>query len=322
MSFKFVFLHKKSGIIEEYARAMENAVPDLEVSFSSEREQQLSDLIEARGCYGTLEKELIASAKKLEWLAAPQAGPPRGYYFSELINSSIQVTNFRGIFNDHISSHIMAFVLCFSRGMHIFFPDQFQQKWTASGENSPAIHLPESTTVIVGIGGIGAATAQHCKHFGMEVIGVDPRVSSKPEGVDQLYEPKELDNLLPEADFIIVTAPQTPSMEGLFDKSMFDKMKDSAIFINIGRGSNVVLSDLNEALRNNSISGAALDVFEIEPLPQDHPLWTAPNFLMTPHMAAAGPYLTERRIKLMVENCRRFSNNEPLLNVVDKRNWF
>ena len=151
MSFKFVFLHKKSGIIEEYARAMKNAVPDLEVSFSSEREQQLSDLIEARGCYGTLDKELIASAKKLEWLAAPQAGPPRGYYFSELINSSIQVTNFRGIFNDHISSHIMAFVLCFSRGMHIFFPDQFQQKWTASGESSPAIHLPESTTVIVGI---------------------------------------------------------------------------------------------------------------------------------------------------------------------------
>ena len=322
MSFKFVFLGKKDGIIEKYATAMQEAVPGLEVYFASERDQQLVDITEASGCFGTLDKELLVPAKKLEWLAAPAAGPPRGYYFPELIESNIQVTNFRGIFNDHISSHIMAFLLCFSRGMHVFFADQFNQKWTNSGEKSPAVHLPESTALIVGVGGIGAATALHCKHFGMEVIGIDPRVSTEPEGIDRLRTPNELNDLLPEADFILVTAPQTPSTEGLFDKSTFSKMKESAFFINIGRGSNVVLSDLNEALRDGNISGAALDVFEIEPLPQDHPLWTAPNFLMTPHMAAAGPYLTERRIELMVNNCRRFSNNEPLVNVVDKANWF
>ena len=147
-------------------------------------------------------------------------------------------------------------------------------------------------------------------------------VATEPEGVDRLFRPNDLTNILPEADFIIVTAPQTPSTEGLFNKATFLKMKESAFFVNIGRGANVVLSDLDKALREKNIAGAALDVFEIEPLPQDHPLWTAPNFLMTPHMAAAGPYLTERRIELMRNNCRLFSKNEPLLNVVDKANWF
>ena len=322
MSFKFVFLGQEEGIIKKYANAMKEAVPGLEVCFSSERDHQRVELAEARGCFGTLDKDLLAHAKKLEWVAAPAAGPPRGYYFPELIKSNIQVTNFRGIFNDHISSHIMAFVLCFSRGMHAFFADQFSKKWNSGGEESPAVHLPESTALIVGVGGIGAATALHCKHFGMKVIGIDPRVSTEPEGVDRLFRPNDLTNILPEADFIIVTAPQTPSTEGLFNKATFLKMKESAFFVNIGRGANVVLSDLDKALQEKNIAGAALDVFEIEPLPQDHPLWTAPNFLMTPHMAAAGPYLTERRIELMRNNCRLFSKNEPLLNVVDKANWF
>ena len=99
-------------------------------------------------------------------------------------------------------------------------------------------------------------------------------------------------------------------------------MKETAFFINIGRGSNVALADLDQALRQGVIAGAALDVFETEPLPAEHPLWKAPNFLMTPHTAAAGPYLGQRRLDLMVENCRRFAAGDELVNVVDKANWF
>lgn len=99
-------------------------------------------------------------------------------------------------------------------------------------------------------------------------------------------------------------------------------MKSTAVLVNIGRGSNVKLDALADALFDGTIGGAALDVFEIEPLPPDHRLWTAPNFLMTPHMAAAGPYLNERRQELIAENCRRLRDGEDLLNIVDKANWF
>lgn len=322
MSFKFVFLAAANEQNRAYAEAMTKVVPELEVVYAAERSEQLAALSDARACFGTLDAELLGAAPQLEWLAAPAAGPPKGYYFEELVASSVQVTNFRGIFNDHISAHIMAFVLCFARGMHQYFRDQFEGEWRKGGEMRPATHLSEATALIVGIGGIGSATAVHCKQFGMRVVGVDPRVQTAPAGVDELRLPADLNSLLPQADFVILTAPQTPSTEGLFKADKFALMKETAFFINIGRGSNVALTDLDQALRQGGIAGAALDVFETEPLPPGHPLWTAPNFLMTPHTAAAGPYLGQRRLDLMVENCRRFAAGEELVNVVDKANWF
>ena len=322
MSFKFVFLCAENEQTRAYAEGMCGVVPGLEIVFAAERSAQLAALPGAQACFGTLDSELLAAADELGWLAAPAAGPPKGYYFDELIASDVEVTNFRGIFNDHISAHVMAFVLCFARGMHAYFRDQYDGQWRKGGEMRPATHLAESTALIIGVGGIGGATAVHCHHFGMRVIGVDPRVGEAPEGVDVLHRPDALSGLLPQADFVILTAPQTPSTEGMFTSSLFGQMKPSAFFINIGRGSNVALSDLDAALREGTIAGAALDVFETEPLPAGHPLWTAPNFLMTPHTAAAGPYLNQRRLDLMVDNSRRFAQGELLVNVVDKENWF
>ena len=102
----------------------------------------------------------------------------------------------------------------------------------------------------------------------------------------------------------------------------FRLMKNSAFFINIGRGMTVRLDDLVDALNSGEIAGAGLDVFEIEPLPADHPLWRAPNVLLTPHTAAHGPYLDDRRCEILQENCRRFAAGEPLMNVADKTLWF
>ncbi len=322
MSLKFVFLSPGNERTRSLAPAMAAAVPAMEIVHCEDRGQDLSALPGAQACYGTLDSELLAAAAKLQWLAAPAAGPPKGYYFPELIASEVVVTNFRGIFNDHISAHIMAFVLAFSRGMHRYFRDQFAGHWHQGGESSPSTHLPEATALIVGVGGIGAETARQCKNWGMATIGVDPRVESPPPGVDELYRPDALDQLLPRADFVLVTVPQTPHTEGLFTSARFARMKPSAYFINIGRGGNVSLADLDQTLRQGRIAGAGLDVFEEEPLPPQHPLWTAPNFLMTPHVAAAGPYLEERRRDLLVENCRRFARGDALVNVVDKGNWF
>jgi phosphoglycerate dehydrogenase-like enzyme len=140
--------------------------------------------------------------------------------------------------------------------------------------------------------------------------------------VAELHPPQALDALLPQADFVVLTVPHTPATGGFFDRARFRRMKPSAFFINIGRGKTVRLDDLAAALQSGEIAGAGLDVFETEPLPADHALWTMPGVIITPHTAGFGPHLNERRYDIILDNCRRFVAGKPLRNIVDKPNWF
>jgi phosphoglycerate dehydrogenase-like enzyme len=137
-----------------------------------------------------------------------------------------------------------------------------------------------------------------------------------------MYLPERLDELLPRADFVIMTIPHTPATEGLMNRERLCQMKQSGFLINIGRGMTVRLDDLVAALEVGEIAGAGLDVFEIEPVPEDHALWSAPNLLLTPHTAGFGPYLDDRRLDILLDNCRRFAKGETLRNIVDKTAWF
>jgi phosphoglycerate dehydrogenase-like enzyme len=282
----------------------------------------LREIADADAAFGTLTPQLIQRAHRLKWLQAPAIAPPAGYYFAELQAHPVVVTNFRGIFNEHIAAHIMAFVLAFARGLHRYVRLQLRHEWAPDPLDTGVVHLPESTALIVGVGGIGAETALNCAAFGMRVIGVDARRTDCPAGVSEMHPPDELDHLLPLADFVILTIPHTPETEGLMDAARFGRMKPTAFFINIGRGKTTRLSDLVHALQNGTIAGAGLDVFEEEPLPKDHPLWSAPNTLLTPHTAGFGPYLDDRRQEIIIDNAQRFVRNEPLRNVVDKALWF
>jgi phosphoglycerate dehydrogenase-like enzyme len=279
-------------------------------------------IVTAEAAFGTLPANLLAKARRLRWLQAPQAAPPAGYYYSELVSHPLTVTNFREIYNDHISAHIMAFVLAFARGLHMYIPQQLRREWKKPGEDKGVVPLPGATALIVGLGGIGAETARLLSAFGVRVLAVDARRTEKPEQVAELHPPEGLDRLLQQADFVILAVPHTPATEGFFNTTKFQLMKRSAFFINIGRGMTTKLDDLVAALRDGEIAGAALDVYEQEPLPAEHPLWGMPNVLLTPHMAGYGPHLNERRLQIIQDNCRAFANGEPLRNVVDKANWF
>jgi len=322
MSHKFVFLPPVFPTVAQWTAALMEAVDKIDVVVCDSREAALVALPQARAAFGTLDPELLSCAAKLKWLACPVAGPSPSFYFPELTASKVTVTNVRGIYNDHISVHIMAFVLAFARNMHVYSRDQFRGEWHGNSEGGEAIYLPQATALIIGVGGIGAETARHCAYFGMHVIGTDPRVDTAPEGVSEIYPAEALDDHIARADFVIMTAPQTPRMERMMDMTRMRRMKKTAVLINIGRGANVVLDDLADALNEGVIGGAALDVFEEEPLQPGHRLWSAPNFMMTPHVAAAGGFLEDRRRGLLVDNCRRFFAGEELLNVVDKANWF
>ncbi|HEU4370157.1 MAG TPA: D-2-hydroxyacid dehydrogenase [Methylomirabilota bacterium] len=317
-----VMLPPQTPTTREWAARLAAALPALDVVVTETEAEAARALDRAEAAFGTLPPALVRAAGKLRWLQAPQAAPPAGYYTPELIAHPVVVTNFREIYNDHIAAHIMAFVLAFARGLHYYVPRQLRSEWRPERLDTGVVHLPEATALIVGVGGIGAETARLAAAFGMHVMGVDARRREAPPGVRKLDGPDALDSLLPHADFVILTVPHTPATEGFMHRARFQRMKRTAFFINIGRGMTTRLDDLVAALRAGEIAGAGLDVFEQEPLPADHPLWTLPNVLITPHTAGHGPYLDDRRLEILLDNASRFLAGQPLRNVVDKTSWF
>ncbi len=306
-----------------WAARLAATMPELSVTVAEDERDAARAIGAADAAYGTMPDALLRAATKLRWLQAPQAAPPAGYYTAALVAHPVVVTNFREIYNDHIGAHIMAFVLAFARGFHTYLPQQLRREWTKEpGEDRGVVHLPDATALIVGVGGIGAEAARLCAAFGMQVLGIDARRREAPEGVRKLEGPDALDSLLPLADFVILTVPHTPETEGFMHRARFQRMKRTAFLINIGRGMTTRLDDLVAAVRAGEIAGAGLDVFEQEPLPADHPLWTMPGVLITPHTAGRGPHLDERRFAIIADNCRRFIAGQPLRNVVDKATWF
>ena len=317
-----LMLPPQTATTRAWAERVRTALPELSVVVAETEADATHVIGDADAAFGTMPDALLRQARRLRWLQAPQAAPPAGYYTPDLIAHPVVVTNFREIYNDHISAHIMAFVLAFARGLHYYLPRQARREWKKEPNDTGVIHLPDATALIVGVGGLGSETARLAAAFGMHVMGVDARRKDAPPGVRKLDGVDALDSLLPLADFVILTVPHTPETEGFMHRARFQRMKRGAFFINIGRGRTTRLDDLVAALRAGEIAGAALDVYEQEPLPADHPLWTTPGVLMTPHTAGYGPHLDERRLDVLLDNARRFLAGQPLRNVVDKAHWF
>lgn len=315
-------LPPQDGVTLGWAEDLGRDVPEAEVLVATDDDEASRLIASADAAYGTVTVALLARAGRLAWLQAPAAAPPAGYFFAELVEHPVVVTNLRGIYNDHVATHAMAFVLALARGLQHYLPAQAQGRWDPDRTAGGIIHLPEATMLVVGLGGIGTEVARMARAFGIKVLATDARVIEAPGDIDELRDPSRLDDLLPRADIVVLTVPHTPETEGLVDSRRLSLMKRTAVLINIGRGKTVRLDDLIAALHAGTIAGAGLDVFETEPLPSDHPLWTAPNVLLTPHTAVAGPYIEERRYGVLVENARRFAAGRELVNIVDKAQWF
>jgi phosphoglycerate dehydrogenase-like enzyme len=232
------------------------------------------------------------------------------------------VTNFRGIYNDHVATHAVAMLLSLARGFPVYMRQQTRGEWTRHLADEDILHLPESTVLVVGVGGIGAEIARLVAAFGARVIGIDPRRTDLPPGMAELHAPQALDRWLPQCDAVILTLPHTPESEGLIDARRLALMPPRSLLVNIGRGPTVKLGAVLAALRAQRLGGVALDVFEEEPLPPEHPLWREPRALLTPHVAVVGPYIPQRRLAILCENAQRFEAGRELVNVVDKALWY
>ena len=231
---------------EHWPQRLQEEIPDIDVHLCPTVGEAMEVIGDADAAFGDIVPELLERAENLRWIACPQAGPRAGYYHSSLIDSDVVVTNTREIYNDHISAHIMSLLLAFARGLQVYIPQQVAGVWQ---QGYPTIYLPEATVAIVGVGGIGGETARLCSEFGMTVLGVDPRLPAPTAGLAELHRPDNLLEVLPRADFVVVTVPETPETQGMFRAEQFRAMKNTGFFINIGRGATVILDDLVDALR-------------------------------------------------------------------------
>lgn len=322
MSFKLLLLPPfLSGPTDRLVRTLQESVPGLNVVVAETPEAGTDHLRDADAVYGFVPENMFGRAQKLRWIAGPMAGLGEDWFYPALVESDVVVTNVRGIYNEQLAAHIMAFILAFSHRFDRYFPQQTAKVWAHAGTN---MDLRAQTVFVLGLGGSGAETARLCHEFGMRVIGCDVRLQSPPPGVEEMVSLEDMPSRLGESDFVVVTVPETPATRGLFDRAMFSRMKRGAYLINIARGALVKLDALVEALQSGQLAGAGLDVLEVEPPPAEHPIWTLPGVLLTPHAAINGAEEDQqrRRVQILVDNCRRFSAGESLVNVVDKRSWF
>ncbi|MEX2115020.1 MAG: D-2-hydroxyacid dehydrogenase [Pirellulales bacterium] len=298
----------------------------------------LAAMPRADAFFGKLIPELLAAATKLRWVQSPTASLEH-YLFPALVEHPCVLTNMRGLYSDVIAEHVLGLMLCFTRHLHTYIRNQSAHRWAPVGgeETRPTFatgpgaltemdrahrSLGDLTLGLVGLGHIGSEIARRSDSFGMRVLAIDPVQTRPTAGVAALWPVERLDDLLGESDFVVVAAPHTPQTERLFGRRQFQKMKRDAVLINIGRGAIVVLDDLVAALQAGEIAGAALDVFETEPLPAVHPLWSLENVILTPHVAGQSPRIAERHLGVLLENIGQFVRGEALANVVDKRRWF
>ena len=296
------------------------------------------EIVDADAFFGKITPDLLRRATRLRWVQSPTASLEH-YLFPELIAHPCLLSNMRGLFSDVIADHVMGYVLCFARNLHRYLRQQQMRHWEPCGGEAARsdfvsgpgvvnaidrghLHLADCTLGVVGVGAIGAEVARRAQAFQMRVLGIDAIRSSAPGVLEEIWTPDRLPDLLKSSDFVVIAAPHTPETFKMFRREQFEQMRKTAYLINIGRGVIVDLADLTAALQCGQIAGAALDVFEVEPLPQDHPLWEMDNVLITPHVAGTSPRIAERHTATLLENIRRFVADQPPLTLVDKTRWF
>ncbi len=260
---------------------------------------------------------------KLSWVQNYFVGVDRCAHNQKLMNDKVLLTNTSAIPGPGMAEHTIAMMLILTRKMHVFYSQQQQQLWRRLGPPaSQVMEVGGKTMLVVGLGGIGRQIAKRAHGLGMTVKGIRNSSRKGPDYVEYVGLPDELPKLAAEADVVVNITPLTKSTTGLFDKAFFSNMKPTAYFINIGRGKSVVTKDLLAALKNGEIAGAGVDVTDPEPLPADHPLWKAPNIIITPHNSAPSDQMLERFWILVRENLRRYVAGEKMLNVVNLKRGY
>jgi phosphoglycerate dehydrogenase-like enzyme len=277
----------------------------------------------------SLRPEQLALAKKLRWIHSPAAGVHQ-LMIPEIVNSDIVVTNSSSVHGPVVAEHAIALMLTLARSIPACVRYQQQHIWsqTALWEDYPRPReFAGATLCVVGLGAIGGDAARLASALGMRIVAVREHPEKGLPGYlhsgdHAVYGPRDIDQAIEQSDYVLLSAPLRENTRALINRERLAQMKPDACLINVGRGALIDEEALVEALRQRKIGGAALDVFDTEPLPPESPLWDLPNVLITPHSGAMTARLWERHYANLSENLRRFIAGEPLIGVVDKQQGY
>src|SRR5581483_2255166 len=226
----------------------------------------------------------------------------------------IILTNNKVVQGPEIADHAMAMLLTLSRALPTYIANRQQETWR--GRPYQGIELNGRTAVVIGVGGIGTQIAVRANAFGMNVIGVDPEDKPFMPFLKKVVKPDQLDEVLPEADVVFISAPHTPLSHKMMGPHQFELMKKNSYFIAVSRGGLYDLNSLVKALDSKQLAGAGVDVTDPEPLPKGHALWKFDNVIITPHIAGRSDKDRARMVGTIKANIERFAEGKPLINVV------
>ena len=282
----------------------------VEVRFVRQLDEADDVFGEMEAVIGRVPPSVLLKAPRLRWVHSPSAGVDADLS-PEMLESSVVLTSSAGNGGIPLAEHSMLLMLMLNRDVPRWMRAQADRRW----ERFTHGELAGLTVGIYGLGNSGLDLARKAQAFHMRVLGVRRRVEEPSPYVDLVCD---FDQMLAESDFVVVTAPRTPSTAGCFDRDAFARMKPTAYFVCISRGGIADDEALLDALRDGQIAGAGLDAHGVEPLPPDSPFWSLPNVIVTPHNGATSDGTARRGAEIVRENLRRFVNGEVLHNLVDK----
>lgn len=316
---------KKSNALlinADLARPVENHISDINDLVNDlhlllfpgqdELEEKISDI---GIVFGNIPPNMLDKAESLRWLQLGGAGADGIAYAAK--NYDFVITSASGVHAIPISEHLLALMFALARGLNRAVRRQLRHRWTRH-DIRKAFELSGKSVLLIGTGAIGEAFAIRAQSLGMHVVGVRRHPELPLSGVQRVVGPDSLKAELADADFVVITVPGTRETKGMIGRDELELMKPGSYIFNIGRGSTIDQDALIDALKNQKIGGAGLDVFDTEPLPEDSPLWEMENVIITSHYAGITPAYSERLWEIFLDNLRRYLLDEPMRNVVDK----
>lgn len=292
-----------------------SVAPGSNFIFTSAKEINMETLQDAHIIIGNPPLDMVKGCKNLKWLQLDSAGADL-FVKEGVLPRGVKLTNSTGAYGLAISEHMIGVLLSIYKKLYLYRDNQNNSLWKNEGEVKS---ICGCTALVIGLGDIGGDFAKRIKALGGYTIGVRRSDTNKPEYLDELYLMDKVDELLPKADVVALSLPETKETYKLFSKEKISKMKKDSVLINVGRGTAIDTEALCDALESGKLLGAALDVTDPEPLPKDHRIWGIKNAIITPHVS--GNYnLKEthhRIVKIAVNNLERFIKGEELRNVVN-----
>ena len=310
--------HIWAAVTDEQAEEI-RAAGATEFVVTGDRDEILREIRDADALIGEIDEEIFEHAGQLRWVQSLSSGVD-SMLFPDFVESDVTLTSEKGLVGPHLADHAFGLLLSLTRSLAWAAR---QRRWdNRLPMRRASRELTRMTAGIIGFGGTGSAVALRANAFGMRSLAVDPDVTERPEYVEALDPPERLQEMASTSDVLFVCCPLTAASYHLVDGSVLSAMPDGGYVINVTRGPIVDPDALVAALESGKLAGAGLDVTEPEPLPDDHPLWSYDNVLISPHTAGASQHRIGRVQRRVIRNIGHLARNEPLEGVIDKHKGY